>query len=126
MESNHGDLTQYEIENSFGSNTCRCTGYRPILDAFKSFAKDAPKPTLYDIEDSNKCMKGNCKKSCDKHWCIINKSDVEFEYKKIKLKDDRMWYRVLEVKDIFAILDKEGYDSYMLVSGNTGRGESIT
>lgn len=44
-------LTMLEIENSFGSNICRCTGYRPILSAFKGFASDAPKSMLKEIRD---------------------------------------------------------------------------
>lgn len=42
-------LTMQTIERGFSGQICRCTGYRPILDAFKSFATDAP------AELVNKC-----------------------------------------------------------------------
>ncbi|XP_060170006.1 aldehyde oxidase 4-like isoform X2 [Lycium barbarum] len=38
-------LTSFEAEKSISGNLCRCTGYRPIADACRSFASDV------DIED---------------------------------------------------------------------------
>lgn len=135
LESKNYDLTEYEVEDSLGSNTCRCTGYRPILEAFKSFAKDAPEPKdLQDIEDLNICKnKGeNCHATC-KHtnntecladWFVVDREDLEEkEIKKIYLKDGKVWYRVNEVKDIFDVLKLEGTESYMLVGGNTAKGK---
>ncbi|CAH0625212.1 unnamed protein product [Chrysodeixis includens] len=65
------NITMLEIEKSLGSNFCRCTGYRPILDAFKKFAKDAPRQiTLPDIEDLHICkMTGE---ECNKIKCEDN------------------------------------------------------
>lgn len=37
---NQPEPTVEEIENAFQGNLCRCTGYRPILQGFRTFAKD--------------------------------------------------------------------------------------
>jgi xanthine dehydrogenase/oxidase len=36
-------LAMHDIEESLDGNLCRCTGYRPILDAAKTFANDIDK-----------------------------------------------------------------------------------
>ncbi|KAI4143715.1 MAG: hypothetical protein L6R39_004473 [Caloplaca ligustica] len=35
---NNGDPSELEVEEAFDGNLCRCTGYRPILDAAQSFS----------------------------------------------------------------------------------------
>nr|XP_026487932.1 xanthine dehydrogenase 1-like [Vanessa tameamea] len=120
-------MTMLEIEQSFGSNICRCTGYRPILEAFKKFASDAPDPhTLPDIEDLKLCDKTGevcVKKNCDdSDWCFVSGSDMQSGVKTIKLWDDRYWYRVETLTDIFVIWYTNGVQSYMLMAGNTGKG----
>ena len=117
-----------EVEKSLGSQTCRCTGYRPILEAFKSFAKDAPRQIrLQDIEDLQICKKngGACdKNNCeDSDWCFLDEDFDKEEVIEINLKDGKLWVRAVVVKDIFKILAREGDDSYMLVAGDTAKGK---
>lgn len=52
MLKNNPTPTQEEIEKEFDGNICRCTGFRPILDAMKFFASDAD-PKLLRIAEKD-------------------------------------------------------------------------
>lgn len=122
-------LKMLDIEKMVASNICRCTGYRPILEALKNFASDNPQPNnILDIEDLTICKKNKqvCRTKCpedDGDWCIINKKDTEpSEISTMTLKDGKQWFLVHEVGQIFKILQSHDYNSYMLVAGNTAKG----
>ncbi|XP_026741742.1 xanthine dehydrogenase/oxidase-like [Trichoplusia ni] len=118
-------VTMLEIEQAFGSNVCRCTGYRPILDAFKKFAVDAPKDRIMDIEDLSICKKSGkpCNQTCeDDEWCLVDEEDVQDRLKRIVLRDGKIWYKPRVLLEVFSILLTEGPHSYMLVNGNTAKG----
>lgn len=116
MESKDNQINAQEIENSFGGNICRCTGYRPILDAMKSFANDnIQHETLSDIEDFIfvKCPKtGNsCAEKCSR---IMER--IEYD-------DGSVWHRphtLVELQNSLSQVNNK--DEYMLVSGNTAHG----
>lgn len=125
------NLTMFELEKSFGCNTCRCTGFRSILEAMKSFAIDAT-PELCqkvkDIEEVNVCNK-SCQRKCSttsegSDWSIIEdtkklESMIALDFGKHK------FFKVYDRSDIFDIFKRHGVDSYMLVDGNTGKGEIL-
>lgn len=126
-----------EIENSFAGNICRCTGYRPIADAFKSLATNADKnllKKLHDIEDIGtfKICGINCNKNC-KHknednkenfgldnkndWCILEKENN----KMIEIVgSSHKWIKVYNLVDVFKAIAQ--CEDYKLVAGNTGQG----
>ncbi|XP_073980913.1 xanthine dehydrogenase-like isoform X2 [Rhodnius prolixus] len=122
-------ITMKDVENSFGGNMCRCTGYRPILDAFKSLAADAPDELvskLTDIEDmvcpkiGINCLKKECLKNCKDYTedgLISPRKSLAFI-----LKDGAQWYRPMSIKEIFEIFDMISSNSYRYIAGNSGQG----
>ncbi|XP_037946121.1 indole-3-acetaldehyde oxidase-like [Teleopsis dalmanni] len=117
LESKNGKVTMEEVENSFGGNICRCTGYRPILDAMKSFAVDSNievPAECQDIEDlkTKTCPKtgGRCSGTCN---------GIK---KRLTFDDGSQWFWPKSVADIFNAFEQLGGQKYMLVAGNTAHG----
>ncbi|GFO17429.1 xanthine dehydrogenase/oxidase [Plakobranchus ocellatus] len=108
------NITAQEVEDNFDGNLCRCTGYRSILDAMKSFARDAniPDSKAIDIEDLNKniCPKrgeactGKCGQSLD-----------------LRL-NDACWYRPTSLDQLSKVMKGNKNKKIRLVFGNTSAG----
>nr|XP_050853429.1 uncharacterized protein LOC127065310 isoform X1 [Vespula vulgaris] len=114
--------TMKEIENSFGSNICRCTGYRPILDAFKSFASDAPPKLVKAIQDIEEAYKI---KKCPKNGlpCLNGQScGLEFSTPVSMKLEDADFHKVLSVDHLFSMFQTYPNSTYILNGGNTAHG----
>ncbi|XP_044766834.1 xanthine dehydrogenase/oxidase-like [Coccinella septempunctata] len=109
----NGKPTMKDVENSFGGNICRCTGYRPIMSAFKSLCSDASPDLLGkypDIEDLV-CYKPKEKKNGE-----VDRTPVRICYK------DTKWIKVYNIKDLLDNLIAIKDSPYMLVAGNSAKG----
>lgn len=127
LESNGGKVTMQQVENSFGGNICRCTGYRPILDAFKSLATNACSSDIEDLtldlchlnrKDASPCsFQEICKRNCRFHH---NNDNISLE---LIGNDGKMWLKPENLTELLKMLTTQTMKSeYMLVAGNTAHG----
>ncbi|XP_068702018.1 xanthine dehydrogenase/oxidase-like [Montipora foliosa] len=104
--------SKQQIEDSFDGNICRCTGYRPILDAMKTFAKSgAP----LDIEEMGSCRNLCCngEVQCQRQ-CITTSPGCQM--------GRLLWYCPTTKSDLYSLMSKYKSNKVRLVAGNTGKG----
>ncbi|XP_075153164.1 uncharacterized protein LOC142226822 [Haematobia irritans] len=118
MESKGSNLSMQEIENSFSGNICRCTGYRSILDAMKSFASDSNIKIPNECQDIEDLVSKKCPKSGKGLICSSNCSPA---LRFVTYNDGIQWFWPQNFDELITILEKLPLDDeYMLVGGNTG------
>ncbi|BFZ17322.1 hypothetical protein BsWGS_20361 [Bradybaena similaris] len=113
------NITAQDVEDNFDGNICRCTGYRSILDAMKSFAEDGNLPcaTAIEIEDLNKNL---CPRTGDP--CSGDHSCKEgSRYLSIQLQGSK-WYRPTSLSNLGALLKTNIDKRVKLFFGNTASG----
>ncbi|RID73792.1 hypothetical protein BRARA_B00919 [Brassica rapa] len=115
------NLTAAEAEKAVSGNLCRCTGYRPLVDACKSFSADV------DIEDLG--FNTFCKKGlpCYDHTLSSQVCTFpEFLKKELKSLDDDprkyRWSSPVSISELQSLLGLENGVSVKLVAGNTSTG----
>ena len=140
MASQPETLKAQDIEDLIDGNICRCTGYRPILDAFKSFADDKNE----ELKDRLSKLSSAAQKTCPitKQTCVghnacksgfqrqgsVLATASKFGHHKTQSiasqnTSEGSWlfpHSLDELMDIFKSLPDD--NNYRMVAGNTGTG----
>ncbi|PNT73993.1 hypothetical protein BRADI_1g06200v3 [Brachypodium distachyon] len=132
-------LTSCEAEHAVSGNLCRCTGYRPIVDACKSFAADV------DLEDLG--LNSFWKKGCADVGKLPEYSAGSVctfpEFLKSEIKSSTVdqntgdvsapaaiagdgggWYHPKSIEELHSLFESNWFDtnSVKIVASNTGAG----
>ena len=117
--------TKAEIESAYDGNICRCTGYRPILDAMKTFSIES---NPIDIEEifKMKCLNNETKACNSKSKCcsVNNECNMTCSMSLTKkvhiISGTTEWYTPKTLDDLYDLLNQYKTTKYRLVGGNTG------
>ncbi|BFZ04913.1 hypothetical protein BsWGS_07952 [Bradybaena similaris] len=110
--------TMQEVEDAFDATICRCTGYRSILDAMKSFAVDGPSAAsggAVDIEDLDRKICG--RNGADCHSPSKCKTQLQILHNGVQ------WIKPVSLAELCGLLKDYAKENYRLVFGNTGFGQ---
>ena len=140
MASNPQELNAQDIEDLIDGNICRCTGYRPILDAFKSFADDKGRELQNKLSGMSEaaqktcpitqkqCQGRNiCKKDVKRQGSVLTTAS-KFETQKrepipSQNTSEGSWVFPHTLEELMEILKNLSDDNkYRMVAGNTGTG----
>ncbi|KAI8796511.1 xanthine dehydrogenase, partial [Biomphalaria glabrata] len=115
--------TQQEVEDSFDGHICRCTGYRSILDAMKSFATDSTTPgsQCLDIEDLSKHLCPKTGEVCQGKQSGESCSSRDLNPFEINLQES-LWQRPSSLEQLGQIFLTNKTKKLHLLFGNTSTG----
>ncbi|KAL5008240.1 hypothetical protein ScPMuIL_013821 [Solemya velum] len=124
---NNSSPTTEQMETALEGNLCRCTGYRPILEGFKTFSKEycglGEKCCKNSTQPCEK-MKGDCKdfipldSSQDPIFPPELQHSGKFDRESLKFIGERTkWFRPVTLQEL--LLLKTVYPDARLVVGNT-------
>ncbi|WP_224371836.1 molybdopterin cofactor-binding domain-containing protein [Hyalangium versicolor] len=121
-------LTAREIEDRFDGHICRCTGFRPILQAMRTFAVDAAKHE--DFRSNHPCQPaaGQAPKVAKTPAVVVFPEELKARVRaQLDLRFEGrgyQWHRPTDISGVQAILREHGGDraQVKLVGGNTDVG----
>nr|QPD79368.1 aldehyde oxidase 2 [Impatiens walleriana] len=120
-------ITASEAERAISGNLCRCTGYRPIADACKTFASDVD---MEDLGINSFWTKGDCKNLKAEKLPSYNTNNqinvfpqfLKNEFRSLKRHSWCSPTSLLELQVTMKSILAENVESVKLVMGNTGTG----